>query len=61
MKTCERDGCEIRGRQYFITHGVVHVAVRGGNSAEVYTGRDGEGWITLCPQHALADLGVAFP
>ena len=61
MKTCERDGCEKRGRQYLITHGVVHAAVFAGNTAEVYTGRDGDGWITLCAQHALTDLGVAFP
>jgi len=59
--TCEREGCDQLGRDYYITHGVVHVDVNAGNTAQVYTGRDGDGWIVLCPEHALADLGVAFP
>jgi hypothetical protein len=60
MTDCEREGCTEPGRAYYIDGGVVHsnlteARISIGTSREVAAG-----WHSLCSQHALRDLGVAF-
>ena len=60
MRICEREGCDNPGREYYVVAGVVHANLPSG-AVQVSTQRGGNGFITLCPNHALTDLGVAFP